>query len=131
MNKRKNYTESRKKNLKGTNTGTHMKPHMMAHMEDENENENEIKNRIKNVNLKEVLEYFEFQNCPEYAQGFYDHFNAQDWLTGTGRVITNWRSKANVWIKKELHNKAKGISNERLPKGAITAEQRAELEKYA
>ena len=88
-----------------------------ANSEYETESENE-----SDISLKEVLEYFEFQNCPEYAQGFYDHFNAQDWLTGTGRVITNWRSKANQWIKKELHIKAKDKNNERLPKGAITGD---------
>jgi len=44
-NKRNNYTESRRKNLKKS---VHMDPHMDPHMENENENENVIDKEIEN-----------------------------------------------------------------------------------
>ncbi len=70
-------------------------------IEDEDEDEDVI-------NIKDVKEYFKFQGSEEFAQDFFDHFNAQGWKTGPGRKITNWQSKANVWIKKELNKSGGG-----------------------
>ena len=95
-------------------------------IEDENEDVNKDV-----INIKVVKEYFKFQGSPEFAQDFYDHFNAQDWLTGTGRLITNWRSKANQWIKKEL-NKSKEKKYGQAPRGTVnTDEIAAEIKKYS
>lgn len=93
--KRKKYSESRRKNRQNKPVSkTYVK-----HMEDEDEDV---------INIKDVKEYFKFQGSEEFAQDFFDHFNAQGWKTGTGRKITNWQSKANVWIKKELNKSGGG-----------------------
>ena len=47
--KRRNFTESRKKNLVSKSKKSHMESHMDSHMENENENENEIVNELIKV----------------------------------------------------------------------------------
>lgn len=51
-NKRKNYTESRRNNLKNAHMSSHMETHMDDHMENENINENKNINKIKDNSKK-------------------------------------------------------------------------------
>ena len=51
-NRRKNYTESRRNNLKNAHMGSHMETHMDKHMENENINKNINENEIKNNRKK-------------------------------------------------------------------------------
>ena len=102
-------------------------------MEDENENEDININRDINVNLinfNDVKDYFKFQGSPEFADDFFNHYEAQGWVTGSGRRIINWQYKANQWIKREI-NKPKENKYGTTQRGAITPEQVAELKKYA
>ena len=122
INKRKNYTEGRKKNLKGTNVKTHMKPHMENENENEDENINVIETEDVNViNINKVKEYFEFQGSLEFADDFYNHYEAQGWVTGSGRKIINWKYKADQWIKREL-DKPKG-KYDKDPRGTVDVDK--------
>ena len=113
--KRRAYSDSRRKNREGK--ANNISKSYVNHME--NENENGINNVIS---IKEVKKYFKFQGSPEFADDFFNHFNAQDWLTGTGRPITNWQSKANTWIKKEL-NKPKENKYDKIQRGTIDVDK--------
>ena|ERR1700722_15120434 len=33
-------------------------------------------------------------------QGFFDHYDAVDWISGTGQPITNWKAKAGEWLRR-------------------------------
>ena len=68
-----------------------------------------------------VNDFFDFEGSPEFAQDFFDHYNSQDWKSGNGQNITNWQSKAKLWIKKEM-NKQKEVSYGRKPKGSVDFE---------
>jgi hypothetical protein len=53
---------------------------------------------------KLVQEYFFSKGYPlEEAEKFFNHFEAQDWVTGSGVPITNWRVKAENWHKEESY----------------------------
>ena len=53
---------------------------------------------------KVVQEYFFSKGYPqEEAEKFFNHFEAQGWVTGTGVPITNWRVKAENWHKEESY----------------------------
>lgn len=53
---------------------------------------------------KLVQEYFFSKGYPlEEAEKFFNHFEAQNWVTGSGVPITNWRVKAENWHKEESY----------------------------
>lgn len=33
-------------------------------------------------------------------EGFYSHYEAVNWVSGTGQQITNWKHKASEWMRK-------------------------------
>lgn len=57
--------------------------------------------RIKT--LDQVKTYFSNKNYPvEEAVAFFNHYEAQDWVTGSGVPIYNWQSKAENWHLEQL-----------------------------
>ena len=36
----------------------------------------------------------------EEARAFFDHFEAQGWLTGSGVPISRWQAKASAWLRR-------------------------------
>jgi len=78
-----------------------------------NVNENEIENEIaiKTINKRKekILEYFKSKNYPlEEAEQFYNHYQSQGWVTGSGMAITNWKLKAENWHKEQEIRKLNG-----------------------
>lgn len=57
--------------------------------------------------LSDVTAHFLMvKSTVEEAEAFYSHYEAQGWKTGNGMVITNWRAKADSWIKNNRERKA-------------------------
>lgn len=54
--------------------------------------------------IEEVQSYFQSSGLPTWeiqAEKFFNHWNSQGWLKGTGARIVNWDSLANKWILNE------------------------------
>jgi len=114
IEKRRAYSESRRKNKEGTHD-THMLS-CDTHMENENEDENKSKKRKKQIFKKptkeEVCNYFEEKgynrDVGARAWGGYD---AADWHDSQGTKIINWKQKMwNNWFRPE-HEIKKHNSN--------------------
>jgi len=118
LKKRKDYVESRKKNL----NSAHMRNHMESHMAIANaiaiENINSLNKGTKKVlsypELEEVKEYFESMNFPkEEAESFFNHYTSQGWIKANGLPVskTGWKATAQIWhknqIKRNLEEKEK------------------------
>lgn len=91
--KRKSFTESRRKNLTPkAHTATHMKDHMEPHMENENEDVNDIKNDFIMVSEKKVFD----------PLTIIEYFQAQ--LNGMMREHNNlaWRPLIPAWFNEHL-----------------------------
>jgi len=57
--------------------------------------------------LSDVTAHFLIaKSTAEEAEAFYSHYEAQGWKAGNGMVITNWRAKADSWIKNNRERKA-------------------------
>jgi hypothetical protein len=112
--KRRNYTNSRRKNLK---KDSHMESHMNSHMENENEDVNVIVNKsTKGANKKfvpptiaEVVAYFKEKGYKEEtARKAFEYYDVADWTDSKGDKVRNWKQKMNsVWFKEE--NKAPAL----------------------
>lgn len=64
----------------------------------------ETRTSSKAPTSKVVQEYFFSKGYPlEEAEKFFNHFEAQNWVTGSGVPITNWRVKAENWHKEESY----------------------------
>lgn len=105
--KRRKYTESRRKNRKGEKHMNNISKTYVKHMENENENENRNENETDILDnkippkLKDVETFFvENQHSKEEAQKFFYHYEAQDWWTGgtNPQPITKWRPAAKKWM---------------------------------
>ena len=71
----------------------------------------ELTERTTRVRLPEQLSdvtahFLMVKSTVEEAEAFYSHYEAQGWKTGNGMVITNWRAKADSWIKNNRERKA-------------------------
>ena len=103
--KRKNYSESRKKNRIGKDISLSYD----SHMENENENINENINVNKNKGggggkptLQEVIEYFESSGyLKKDAESFWSYYDGQGWETTRGAIIRNWQSKVIGWMNNQ------------------------------
>jgi uncharacterized protein YdaU (DUF1376 family) len=135
-NKRKNFTDSRKNNISGTNQHTkkpfkesgHMDGHMTSHME--NENINDISNDNKESNTKNVdsssianldskippqitkiSEYCKERNNgidPEY---FFDYYQVRGWKVGKDKM-KDWKAAVRTWEKNNINsNKQDKVNN--------------------
>ncbi|KAF0148754.1 MAG: hypothetical protein FD143_2836 [Ignavibacteria bacterium] len=73
------------------------------------------KERDKDKDKKhEVLNYFNIKGySKEEAESFYNHYEAQGWVTGNGIPITNWKVKAENWHKEQT------LRNFNLPKEQV------------
>jgi len=110
--RRKNFTESRKKNIskryETTSVDTHettsveiMKPHMET-VTDTITKDVINTNKENRFNKEKILQYFSDKRYPETeAELFYNHYESQGWVTGSGLPITNWKLKAENWHKEQ------------------------------
>jgi uncharacterized protein YdaU (DUF1376 family) len=100
--KRANFSKSRSDNrLNGLKNKT-LKPKKTTssydnHMENENENIN------KNITIDIVKAYFKEKGYSETtAQKFFDYYSVAKWKDSKGKVVKNWKQKAQgVWFKEE------------------------------
>jgi hypothetical protein len=100
--KRANFSKSRSDNrLNGLKNKT-LKPKKTTssydnHMENENENIN------KNITIDIVKAYFKEKGYSEtIAQKFFDYYSVAKWKDSKGKVVKNWKQKAQgVWFKEE------------------------------
>lgn len=64
--------------------------------------------------LEEVQFYFQSSGLPAWeieAEKFYNHWDSQGWMKGTGAKIVNWDSLANNWILTEKEKGGKNAGN--------------------
>lgn len=124
INKRKAYSESRRKNRSGDNKKEeNISLTYDIHMENENRNKNKDINKDKDKKpkkkkpefvppkIEEVKSFFVEKGYTEKsAQSFFDYYSAGDWVDGQGTKVKNWKQKAiAVWFKPENENKANQI----------------------
>lgn len=107
INKRKAYSESRRKNR---NSKSNLNQEKICqtydlHMENENEIviENKNKGKIKKPSLEEVKEFFKQNGFSETAADIaYKFYNDGDWHDSRGNKVRNWKQKMrSVWFKDE------------------------------
>ena len=119
ITKRRKYTESRKKNLKGS----HMDSHMNEHMENENENRNvnvinkeKVMESSNEPTIDEVKKYFKSMGYPvKDGENFYSYYSAQGWETTSGMNIRKtWHKKVIGWMNNQKQF-TKYPQNERPP----------------
>ena len=116
--RRKKYSESRRKNRKGDNICKTYDKDMSnicktyeKHMETETENITTTNN--KSFKKEEVIEYFVGKNYDkEEAEAFFDHYEAQGWLRGNGLPVSNWRVQAENWHRRKLKEEVHGTSKQ-------------------
>jgi uncharacterized protein YdaU (DUF1376 family) len=117
IDKRKNYVQSRRNNVLGTNQYTKKEPknigHMSNHMENRNENENKDvntdekpkrdKKQFVAPKIEEVKLYFKENSYTEQAaEKMFNYYSVADWKDSTGKQVKNWKQKAqSVWFKDE------------------------------
>jgi uncharacterized protein YdaU (DUF1376 family) len=114
INKRKQYTESRKNNLTGYNQHTKKRGHMggvmTSHMENENEDINiDVIKDLKGVKggrkkgitpptLEDVKNYCAQRKNNVDAKMFWESYDVAGWYDSTGKPVLNWKQKIiNVW----------------------------------
>jgi uncharacterized protein YdaU (DUF1376 family) len=88
INKRKRYSDSRRKNRAGTT--------------DKEQQPNDDENKPIPPTEEEVLEACREKNYPVIrGKKFFKHYDSIGWLAGggtVGRVIVNWKSKLDEWM---------------------------------
>lgn len=115
MTKRKNFTESRRRNLK-----SHTDNHTGPRMENENENENgdinakrkrKVKKEFSPPTVEDMIQFFKEKNFPEsLARKVFAYYNTTNdkginWHDSRGKPILNWKQKCiAVWMKEENRN---------------------------
>lgn len=123
--KRKNFTESRKKNFTSVKkVDSHMDHHTESRMENENENENIVINNKGVENKKftppkqpEVYSYFLHHEkttgwtptkCSDQSIRFINHYESNGWRVGKNKM-KNWHAAASGWIGRcqEFENNGK------------------------
>lgn len=89
-----------KYNLKGYGKGMDT---LNTRQEKEQEEE-----KVKEKNKKEeITDYFIAKGYPaEEAESFFNHYEAQGWVTGSGLPISNWKVKAENWHKEQTRRNA-------------------------
>jgi uncharacterized protein YdaU (DUF1376 family) len=137
--RRKDYTESRLNNLTGINQHTKKSPHKAGHMGGhttghmENESVNEIKDVIINKRESDILEYFSSKGYPrEEGEEFFNHYQSQGWVTGSGMGIVNWKLKAENWHKEQIKREKKNgtVGRAQQGKGSIDTEKYKRLAEH-
>jgi uncharacterized protein YdaU (DUF1376 family) len=130
IEKRRKYSESRRNNAKNVKA-------YAKHMENENENTNTSFSLNTNSKENDILQYFAAKGYPaEEAKEFFNHYEAQGWVTGNAVPITNWKVKAENWhttnAKRNLEGKTNGkFSNSNNKGGATDADIIAIVERRA
>lgn len=121
-NKRKAYSESRRKNImKRYESYTYVPTYestYVLHMENENDNDNdntlldkkercgEKKKGFSPPTLEEVEEYCRQRKNNVDAKRFYDYFSEGEWKDSKGQPVKNWKQKVITWEK--FADKGKG-----------------------
>lgn len=96
---------------------------------------------LMNSKENDILQYFAAKGYPaEEAKEFFNHYEAQGWVTGNNVPISNWKVKAENWhttnAKRNLEGKTNGKFGNSNSKGGATdadiiaiVERRANREK--
>lgn len=124
--KRKAYSESRRKNImKRYESDSYVSTYVptyestyVLHMENENDNDNdntlldkkercgEKKKGFSPPTLEEVEEYCRQRKNNVDAKRFYDYFSEGEWKDSKGQPVKNWKQKVITWEK--FADKGKG-----------------------
>jgi uncharacterized protein YdaU (DUF1376 family) len=124
VNKRRNFSESRRKNRLGDPLkprpakGKKMSKSYVPHMENENENSfsnNNSKGRKKKFTpptLEDVKVFFREKGYSEYgAAKAHEHYELADWHDTHGNPVLSWKQKMNTnWLKPEFKIKPKTVN---------------------
>lgn len=108
IEKRRNFSQSRKNNALGSN-----KPKTYAeHMEDENENINENKKETKiekiiPPKIENVIKHFEEKgSSKDNANRFFNYYESNGWKVGKNKMV-NWHSAVANWLKNNYYKPEK------------------------
>lgn len=91
----------------------------------ENQNEslrtigNTTKNQnIKNPDLTEICDYvttnfleLDYIHPQKFSEEFYNYYSSQGWLTASGMVVVDWKSKVNQWVDRRYQEYLKNKGN--------------------
>ena len=105
IEKRRNYTQSRRENAK------HMHKHMHKHMGNGNDNGNAIANAVDKgrvikrrefikPTIEEVKTYCLERNNTVDAQKWHDFYTAKDWMIGKNKM-KDWKAAVRTWETKK------------------------------
>lgn len=108
--KRQNFTESRRNNLKNSHMHNHMKKHMEDHMENANENEDESKDEKKKRKKFEkpdhevLMDFFQSHGSDNSeASKFWNYYESNGWKVGKN-PMKDWQAASRNWISKKFIN---------------------------
>jgi hypothetical protein len=112
IEKRKAYTESRRKNASVKKKGDAYDEAYVKHMGNRNRNvnkkenkskEEEMKKKFKPPLLNEVEEYFTEKGYTiEAARRAFEYYSVNNWVDGKGNEVKNWKQKMiAVWFREE------------------------------
>lgn len=115
VEKRKKFTESRRKNLSSKKEKSHKVIHKEPHMGDnmENENRNEIKDvnnkkrcLMKNsgVTVKDIKKAFQTSGDLIYADPAHYYTTALDWSDGDNKMRTDWVAVIRNFARSDIKN---------------------------
>ena len=102
VEKRRNYTESRRENAK----------HMHQHMGNVNANGNVVKDVIKKKvvfkppTLDQVKEYCLERKSSIDPEIFFHNYEGSGWIKANGQRVLNWKSTLVTWEKKPIIEKS-------------------------
>ncbi len=95
IQRRKSFSESRRQNRLSKHQTSETS---LLHKETENENENSIV--FAKPNLHQVRNYLKMKNMPDFADKFFNYYEANGWIMGN-KPMNNWRAACNMWASRE------------------------------
>jgi len=115
--KRRDYCESRRKNIQKRYKKPTYVEHMNKHMENENENINKDINKDIDLNSKkkskvyiippvieDVISYCQERKNNVNAEAWYNHYMAKGWFIGKTKMV-DWKAAVRTWEDKNVKSK--------------------------
>jgi hypothetical protein len=105
VDKRKAYSESRRKNRKKKEDMNNTSLSYVEHMENENENEDLIEKkkvaRFQKPTIEQLKEYMSEQGMNDIAENWLNHYEANGWMVGKVKM-KDWKASVRTWKTNNL-----------------------------